>query len=148
VSEALASINGQFTLTANTLLVVTGMASVSAVTTPDYLVNVGFEQAVVSAQGKISGTNGGNVQSSSFTLSENVCNAYNCGTGAGSDSGLMNLSFANYGAQMATGNLYFNTDAYAYSTVMAAAVPEPASAAMLLAGLGAMGLMARRRRLH
>lgn len=59
-------------------------------------------------------------------------------------SGQLTLSVANVADTEVSGNFYSNASTYAYSYI--AAVPEPSTYAMLLAGLAGIGAAVRRRR--
>ncbi len=63
--------------------------------------------------------------------------------GVGTNSGTLQVSFMNLSNSEITGKLTAYTAVNSYGAV--AAVPEPETYAMLLAGLGLMGLIARRR---
>lgn len=59
-------------------------------------------------------------------------------------NGSLHISFGNYSTDRWAGTVYFSTLAFAEVT----AVPEPETYAMLLAGLGALGFMGRRRKVN
>jgi hypothetical protein len=65
------------------------------------------------------------------------------GPDSASWSGLLTASYSNLAAHSSLGNFYAEASAAGFSV---SAVPEPETAAMLLAGLGLVGAVARRRR--
>jgi hypothetical protein len=77
------------------------------------------------------------------TASYTLDGAGNVHGDAQSWSGLLSVSFSNHTGASADG--IFTAEARAFGHSAIAAVPEPATNAMLLAGLGLVGLVARRR---
>lgn len=152
----------QFTLSANTAVVFSALGSTSASTTVGVDVTTGHsEYAYSSLYLTVSGSaplsNSGS-QSSSDSLSayasaigqqtfDPATNQYVYSyTGAqDSKNALLSASFMNMTSANKQGSIYAQAYNYGYSSI-AAAVPEPETYAMLLAGLGVIGAVARRRR--
>lgn len=150
-----------FTLSANTAVVVSAQSLLGAGVTHvwDPASSYGWEQASATASLSFSGPGpgGGGGQSSSDTASVSAGSTYYdtsppCGSMtdgycwgpmSASDSRLLSASFVNFTSASMDGYLQSYAGASGYS--YAPAVPEPASVALLLAGLGAIGFVVRRR---
>ncbi len=151
-----------FTVSANTAVVFSALATASAQTTVGYdQVNYRNEYANASASLSLYGPgplgNTGSqsssddlISSASYTYQsvyDPVSGAWTGSTYSGQQnvqSKLLSASFVNLSGAEKTGTLY--AQAYNYGVSNIAAVPEPETYAMLLAGLGLMGAVARRRR--
>lgn len=152
-----------FTLSANTAVVFSALGTASAQTTVGYdAVNYRYEYASSNVSLGVNGTgpigNTGN-QSSSDSLSSSASHTYQSSydpvTGAwtgytyvgqqASNSSVLSVSFMNFSSGDKSGTIYAQAYVNGYSNI-AAAVPEPETYAMLLAGLGVIGAVARRRR--
>lgn len=144
-----------FTLSANTVAVFSATVATSATTTTNYTGNqeYAYGEAGINVSGPSGSGNGG--QSSSDTLQSAVYNWNNPvydGNGnllyyapaSDTKTGTLGASFVNFTGGSLTGTFYAYANAYGMSTV--SAVPEPETYAMMLAGLGAVGFISRRRR--
>jgi hypothetical protein len=67
------------------------------------------------------------------------------GPASSADARMMAVSFSNVSGHDLTGNFSLNTSVSGFSQ-SAVPVPEPETYAMMLAGLGALGFISRRRR--
>ncbi|MCP5287235.1 MAG: PEP-CTERM sorting domain-containing protein [Burkholderiaceae bacterium] len=137
---------GQFTLTPWTLVILTTSYDLEAMTTIG-TDGVNYESSQGSAllQMDIAGDDGWE-----YHYAYRVASASYMWDGMGyvptSDaaSGQMTLSVANVADTEVSGVFYAQANSYASSSI--AAVPEPGTYAMLLAGLAGIGTMVRRRR--
>ncbi len=146
--------NSTFTLSAKTFAVFSANGSASATTT------VGFdplsynEYATASANLSVSGSNGYNGSQNSndgvgavASYSQNydyINNVYTYSGQSSTQTAPVEVSFSNTTNGALTGNFYSSASVYGYSYV--AAVPEPETYAMLLAGLGMIGSIVKRRK--
>jgi hypothetical protein len=148
-----------FTLSANTVAVFSAKATTQATTSVGYdSLNKTSESANASASLSVSGTNGVNgSQNASDSLYANASYSYiyqqNPQTGKWEyvyspqsvlNSGKLSGSFVNSSSGNKTGSLFMGVSVNGYTNI--AAVPEPESYAMFLAGLGLVGAVVRRRR--
>jgi PEP-CTERM motif len=147
-----------FTLSANTAVVFSATAATSAVVTTGYseaLYNWEYAQGYASLYAAGPGASGNGSQSSFDSLQSYLTNQYNSvydgdgnflrySPGSDSKSGTLGAAFVNFtgGSMSGTFYAYAGADGHSY----AAAVPEPETYAMLLAGLSVIGMQARRRR--
>ncbi|HEX7639272.1 MAG TPA: PEP-CTERM sorting domain-containing protein, partial [Burkholderiaceae bacterium] len=123
-----------FTLAPDSVLVISLVADLAASAGADPA-----DYAVSSVQLQLSGIDGDSNQNSSANA------MVVAGGGFGNDDTLhelLTVSFVNAGDTTLTGTFFGGVDSTAIET---SAVPEPASAAMLVAGLAALGLARRRR---
>jgi hypothetical protein len=137
-----------FTLSNNTLLLVTMNASTSAGITIGYdSVNGINEYANANASVSLSGTgaSGSGSQSAYDNSSSSVNGWWSYGPASSADARMMAVSFSNVSGHDLTGNFSLNTSVSGFSQ-SAVPVPEPETYAMMLAGLGALGFISRRRR--
>lgn len=151
-----------FTLSANTLLVVSAQSvlgtDVTHVWDPALAYGWEYAYAYTGIQLRGPGPGGGGSQGSSDGVSLGVnsmyydtsppcvtmTDGYCYGPNSASDSRMLSVSFVNYTGASMDGSIYSFAQVYGYSS--AAVVPEPASAALLLAGLAATAGVVRRRR--
>lgn len=136
---------GEFTLSANTLVVFTADYTTSASLNgapSDYYYNWAYASAGLSVSG--TGAAGIGDQSSSALRDASVHALFQ--PWISSESGTMTVSFLNMTGGTLNGLLAasVHVSGEAYSV---AAIPEPESYAMMLAGLGFMGMIARRRKI-
>lgn len=137
-----------FTLSNNTLLLVTMSASTSAGITIGYDgVNGITEWANASASVSLTGAgaSGTGSQNAYDNTSSSVYGYWNYGPASASDSRLMAVSFSNVSGADLGGTFSLNAGVSGFSQ-SAVPVPEPETYAMMLAGLGALGFISRRRR--
>lgn len=132
-ANSYASRYGDFSVTANTVL----LFSVNASTSIDLAIPLNGS-AYAWATLDVYGTNGDTQHGTASKISwaAGLNNPIQ-------DSGLMKAYFVNLSGADATGNLNVGTSINSYGFIPA--VPEPETYAMLLAGLGLMGFIARRR---
>ena len=130
---AAASRKGDFSVTANTVLLFTANADTS-IDLPIPLNGSAYAWATLDAVG----TNGDTQHGTASKIS--WAGAFNKPEDA---SGLMSVYFVNVSGASITGNLTAGTSISSHGFIPA--VPEPETYAMLLAGLGLMGFIARRR---
>jgi hypothetical protein len=133
-----------FTLSANTLVTFSAAATISGSAQAAGAPNGAHAQAQAWFDVWGPGILGNGNQSSNDTLYQNIY-AYGNPSQSFSDSRTLGVSFLNLTAGDMTGTLRAGAYAYGYSN--AAPVPEPESYALLLAGLGLLGLVAGRRRI-
>lgn len=129
-----------FTLSKNAMLVLSADTSASATTTLGTTA-AGPESAYGYGQVQFySDSNGASIGSSGYVQ------AYNWSSTAGQVNNSGNMLAAYYNASGAEVNLFGSVYATAQAEIPLTPVPEPETYAMLLAGLGVLGLLQRRRR--
>jgi hypothetical protein len=137
-----------FTLSNNTLLLVTLNASTSADMTIGYdALNGVAEYAYASTSVSLSGAgaSGTGSQNAYDSSGSSVNGWWSFGPASASDSRLMAVSFSNVSGADLGGTFALNANVNGFSQ-SAVPVPEPETYAMMLAGLGALGFISRRRR--
>lgn len=138
-----------FSLSANTVVIFQADSWVNAATTVGFDPTTGAtEWASGSTFMRTYGGYVGDWQDISDTAGVYAAFGYDSNTNtwlgeSGSQTGLLQVSFINYGSSALDGKFYAAVTASGASTV--AAIPEPETYAMLLAGLGLIGRIARRR---
>jgi hypothetical protein len=135
-----------FTLSANTLLLISGQAWVTAAATPPTSFFGNQASATVTLQLSGTGPGGQGSQSSSDGLG---VSAFGWGwPQSQSASGSLAASFVNATNGNLNGSMTLSAtvSGNTYATLPTTPIPEPTTWAMLLAGLGAVGFVARRRR--
>jgi hypothetical protein len=147
--------SSSFTLSANTIAIFSATGATNAATTVGYNPltggnESGYSIAQLTASGS-AGINGSQSMSdylNSYAYStatwDPVTSTYKYSGQQDNKSGLLSVSFVNTTGRSLTGSFQAYTYAYGYSTI--SPVPEPETYAMLLAGLGMMGFMVRRRK--
>ena len=131
---------GNFTLSAGTLLLVTGSASVSAMATNTISGDMAT-YAVLELTG--AGSLGSGSQTSKDELLQQHVAAPGFADASWSESRSLSASFTNLTNTSLDGGI--RLEATVYSQLVAAPVPEPETYALMLAGLAAIGMLARRR---
>jgi PEP-CTERM motif len=151
--------NGNFVLSAYTMVTFSALATSSATTTVGNVPYQGSEYAQASAGLSVSGSAplGAGYQNSSANVSSYASYTYSYAwddqaqqyvyTYSGqqdSSTNMVGVSFTNLTSADKQGTVSANV--YAYGSSSIAAVPEPETYAMLLAGMGVIATIARRRR--
>jgi len=148
-----------FTLSANTAVRFSTLATVTAGTTVGYTPSpYGYEWANASVGLWASGYSGSNSQSGSdgLGISANYTTSWSYDPATGNYSAIYSgeqksitqtlyAGLVNFSSSAMSGSVNVQTNVSGVSNI-AAAVPEPETYAMLLAGLGVIGAVARRRR--
>lgn len=131
--------SSSFTLSPFTAVIFQGTATTAATTTAPYDgLHPEWAYGDVQINGSLSYGNNNQSASASFSAySDNTSGTFYA------ESGPLALSFINPTGNAVNGSLYGAVQSYGYS--YAAAVPEPETYAMLLAGLAVVGTLSRRR---
>lgn len=134
-----------FTLSGNTMLIVSGTSTVTASNSVGYTAT-GSESSSASTSAQLSGVGaaGSGNQSSSFSASASA--PWWTGPYTETSTSSFSLIFGNTTGGNITGTMALATSVNGSANSSVAVVPEPETYAMMLAGLGAIGFMARRRR--